>query len=977
MPLERVKSVKRESAKEMAEMMKKWLALAYEKNDVIECRILRVGDPKGKYFPTYAGYYEYDELNKLVSDLAAYISGLTYAEGVYTTLNPVNPDLLARSANQLKQTREATTSDNEIRYRQWLPIDCDPVRPGGISSTDKELESSLIKAKEIRDFLVSEYHFPLNSFVYAQSGNGAHLVVRIETLENNDDSKILISNCLKALSEKFSDNLVKIDTTVYNASRIWKLYGSLARKGDSLPERPHRYAKILESPEKADLIPCPKELLEKLASLAPVNNKTYSLPAKTSNYQQNNIVSINNKNSVSSQSILDRAKKYLSYIPGAISGQNGHQTTYFAASVLINGFNLPFNDAFSLLSEWNNTCQPPWDDNDLTHKLNDADKNGSIKPKGYLLNINENKMPNLDADKSSDFSLKEINAKDLKVNNLIRIRGKGWIGKVTKINNREITVYFKNKNELVTFDISQLLWKDDKKNLQLSLDVLHTTTTTVASDDKTPAIEIDDFVFLMNEFKQSVERYINDNETGDAQLFSELFQNELVFDHSEESWFLYKKHYWVKDKKNKSILFALEKQNEYYKKRKIELNRCISKANTAEDKAYIEQLIKEIEQRIHSLNTRTRASSVLKIAESKLTLPENKNWNSNAFLLPVKNGVLDLKTGKLRDGKPKDFFRTFAPVKWKGINEPCPRFEKFLEEIFENKPNRKEIIDTLQRLFGYGITGLSTEHIFPIFIGEGGRNGKDTLFETLGYVLGDFASTADRDCLIEGRRDVGSATPYLRELESKRIVWVSETKKGSRLNTSQVKYITGGGKIKARRLNENLVEFEPTHLMCLLTNDKPHVTAEDNAIWERIMLISFDLSFVDNPVEASQRKKDPHLKEVLRKEASGILAWLVRGCLDWQKQGLNIPNCMREEKNEYKNTEDTIGLFLNDCCVIDNNSNVSASQLYDAYVEWSKRNNLSIINGKDFGLRMTKRLGQDKKVRTKKGILYNGIRLEI
>lgn len=964
------KSAKKEPATEMAEMMKKWLALAYEKNDVIECRILRVGNPKDGFLSTYSGYYEYDKLNKLVLDLSAYISGLTYAEGVYTTLNPVNPALLARSANQLKKTKE-TTSDNEILYRQWLPIDCDPVRPTGISSTNKELELSLSRAKEMKDFLVSEHNFPVNSFVYAQSGNGAHSPVRIETLENNDDSKILISNCLKVLSEKFSDNLVKIDTTVYNASRIWKLYGSQARKGDSLPERPHRYAKILECPEKENLISCPKELLEKLASLAPVNNKTYSLPAKTSNYKQNNIVSINNKNNVSSQSILDRARKYLSYIPGAISGQNGHKTTYYAANVLINGFDLSFNDAFSLLSEWNSTCQPPWDDNDLTRKLDEAAKNGSSK--GYLLNINENKIPNLDADKSSDFSLKEINVKDLRPNHLIRIRGKSWTGKVTKIDGREITVYFKNKNELVTFDISQLLWRDDKKNLQLSLDDLHTTTATAATsdDDKTPATS--DFISLM----QSVERYIQDNETGDAQLFTELFQNELVFDHSEENWFLYKEHYWVKDKTKQSILFALEKQNEYYKNKIIELHRCKSKANTIEDKQYIEQLIERIEQRINSLNTRARATNVRKIAESKLTLPENKSWNSNAFLLPVKNGVLDLKTGKLRNGKPKDFFHTFSPVKWKGINEPCPRFEQFLEEIFENKPNRKEIIDTLQHLFGYGITGSTEEHIFPIFIGEGGRNGKDTLFETLGYILGDFAGTADRDCLIEGRRDVGSATPYLRELEGKRLVWVSETKKGSRLNTSQVKYITGGGKIKARRLNENLVEFEPTHLMCLLTNDKPHVTAEDNAIWDRIMLISFDLSFVDNPIEPNQRRKDPNLKEVLKKEASGILAWLVRGCLDWQKQGLNIPSSMREEKNEYKNTEDTIGLFLNDCCLIDNNSDVSGSGLYDAYVEWSNKNNLRAITGTDFGLRMTKRLGEDKKVRTKKGILYHGIKLNI
>lgn len=892
---EMVKSVNRESVTDMKEMIKKWLHLAYEKDDVIECRIPKAGDPKGKFFPTYSGYYEYDNFNKLILDLSGYNS-LLYAEGIYTTLNPVNADLLARSANRLKQSRDAT-SDAQIVCRRWLPIDCDPVRASGISSTNKELELSLNRAKEIKDFLVAECNFPANCFIYAQSGNGAHLLVKIETLENNGDSTSLIANDLKAISNKFSDTLVKIDTVVYNASRIWKSYGTMARKGDSLPDRPHRYAKILESPEKKDLVFCPKELLEKLASLTPVN-KTYSLPTKTSNHKHNNVVNISNKNNLSNQAILDRAKKYLDKIPGAISGQNGHGTTYYAANVLINGFNLSFDDAFTLLSEWNKKCQPPWDDGEFIRKLNDAENNESSKSKGYLINTNED------------------------------------------------------------------------KNIENCVDLPTTAATT--DDDKTPIANID-FRSVIN----SVEPHIEANETGDAQFFTELFQNKLVFDHSEQSWFLYKKHHWIKDINNKAILFSLEKLTKAYKNKIIELNKCISKINNKEDKQHIKQLITKIEKRIYNLNTKHRANSVLKIAESKLVLPEKVEWNGDAFLLPVKNGVLDLRTGKLRKGKPGDFFNAFSPVKWKSINEPCPNFEKFLEGIFDNKPNKVEIIKALQRLFGYSITGLSTEHVFPNFIGEGGRNGKDTLFETLAYVLGDFASTADRDCLIESRRDAGSATPYLRELKGKRLVWVSEIKKGNRLNVAQVKYITGGGRIKARGLHENLTEFEPTHLMCLLANDKPHVNAEDNAIWDRIMLISFDLSFVENPVEANQRKRNPQLKEMLKKEASGILAWLVRGCLDWQKHGLNIPRSMRQEKNEYRDTEDTIGLFLNDYCIIDDNESVLASELYDAYVEWSNKNNLRAITGTDFGLRIKKRIGEDKKVRAKKGYAYKGIKLKI
>lgn len=971
----------------VADEQKHWLQLAYQPEEIIECRILGVIEPGSKFSATYAGYYQYSKIDKLIKDLWPYCNLYNpksgYASGVYTVLNPINLDLLARSYNRLKRqdAKSSLATDKDVSFRRWLLIDCDPIRPADISSTNEEKELSLNRAKEIRNYLIQELGFPEQSFIYATSGNGSHLPIRIETLPNNDASRDLIANCLKALDNKFTDDKVKVDTGVFNASRIWKLYGSIARKGDSTPSRHHRYAKILESPEKLEA--CSKELLEKLVSLALTEGKkNYSIP-------NSNVVNIPNKNKTNDpQSIIERARRYLFCIPGAISGQSGHSTTYYAANVLINGFDLSFNDAFSLLLEWNSTCQPAWSDAELEHKLRDAEQKGSIKFKSYLLKQNDSQTIKWDDSCSSDANLEEINIHDLKRDNLVRIRGQKWTGKVADINGREVTILFKNKNALVKYDISELLWKNKNKNRSRS-NVSHTISSSSdsqsssnesaqAKNESTDQDKDSNFSMSQQEFFLLIslaQKAIDDNELGDAKLFANIFQDQLCFDHSVEKWYRYDRVFWKLDKINLINILVAENLTEEYedKKNKLAKARNLSSLNLSdEQKKETDSLVEQIDKRISYLKGMTRVTKVLKFAESILGIT-GEQWDIDPWLLGVTNGVLDLRTGQLRDGDPTDFIKTVAPVEWKGLNEPCPRFEQFLSEIFEDKIDCDEIVAALNRLFGYAITGLSTEHIFPIFFGFGGRNGKDTLFETLGHVLGSLTGAADKDVLIENKRsNTGSATPHLRDLQGKRLVWASETNQGARLNVGQVKLVTGGGRIKARNLHENLVEFNPTHLLCLITNNKPHITSEDNAIWERLILLSFDLSFIDNPSKSNERQRDPNLREKLKQESSGILAWLVRGCLSWQKQGLNIPASLKHAKQEYRDSEDTIKLFITECCILDTGAITPASQLYDAYSEWAERTRSQPMSGTVFGERMSKRF---ENKHTNKGKIYKGIAL--
>lgn len=165
------------------------------------------------------------------------------APGIYFTINPVIPDLLARAANRLKAAgqKDAATTDDYIQCIRWLPIDLDPTRPSGISSTNEELKAAVRVRNDIYKFM-RKCNWP--DPVPAISGNGAHLCYRLPDLDNNETNKNRVRACLAALAALFSSEQVDVDQAVFNPSRIWKVYGTTARKGDHTPQRPHRKSYI-------------------------------------------------------------------------------------------------------------------------------------------------------------------------------------------------------------------------------------------------------------------------------------------------------------------------------------------------------------------------------------------------------------------------------------------------------------------------------------------------------------------------------------------------------------------------------------------------------------------------------------------------------------------------------------------------------------------------------------------------------------
>jgi hypothetical protein len=225
--------------------------------DVIELRIPYHGG-KGALIGYYSDYL------KLAQDAEMYSQTREYT-GIYISINPVNPILLARANNRTQKGVEGSKAEDILELR-WLPIDADVIKPRGISSTDCEHEMGLAKAAEIRRWLISK-GWPDGAFVPADSGNGAHISARIAPLPNTPENVKLLKHCLEVLHFIFTDKNVKIDTGVFDAPRIWKLPGTWVCKGEDLPERPHRKSKLLEQPE--DVAYVTRAQLEALVKMGP------------------------------------------------------------------------------------------------------------------------------------------------------------------------------------------------------------------------------------------------------------------------------------------------------------------------------------------------------------------------------------------------------------------------------------------------------------------------------------------------------------------------------------------------------------------------------------------------------------------------------------------------------------------------------------------------------------------------------------
>lgn len=348
------------------------------------------------------------------------------------------------------------------------------------------------------------------------------------------------------------------------------------------------------------------------------------------------------------------------------------------------------------------------------------------------------------------------------------------------------------------------------------------------------------------------------------------------------------------------------------------------------------------------LCTSSYCKGVLPFLQSYFNLEPSSaaQWDTDPMLLAVKNGVVDLRDGSFRLPHPDQRIRTIAPTVWRGLDVECPVWERFILDICDDVP---ELAEFRQRLLGYCITGETNEHYFVILYGQAGRNGKDTMMNVLKELLGDYVGPVSKEIVVERRSaTTGAAAQHLVDLMGRRIGWVSEIKRGERLNSAQVKEISGGSRIKARPVyGRTYVEFQATVKLFIMANWKLAADSEDDAMWARMLLLEHVRSYLskaklDKDPEVNRRKKqyeaDRRLLEKLLQEKSGILAWLVRGCIQYQESGgLEISKAVLTATRDYQNAEDWKIRFFDECC--EDGDKEAADPLYQVYRRWSVESN--------------------------------------
>jgi putative DNA primase/helicase len=263
----------------------------------------------------------------------------------------------------------------------------------------------------------------------------------------------------------------------------------------------------------------------------------------------------------------------------------------------------------------------------------------------------------------------------------------------------------------------------------------------------------------------------------------------------------------------------------------------------------------------------------------------------------------------------------------------------FLHHIINDNEN---LITYLQRTLGRALTGDVSEHRLEIWYGPG-SNGKSTLINAMLDVLGDYGQMAAPGLLLHRNHD--RHPTEVADLKGARFVASIEVGENRNLAEELVKQLTGGDRLKARFMRENFWSFTPTHKLVVACNHKPIVKGADHAIWRRVKLVPFAVIIPDD-------EQDRRLDKKLRSERSGILNWLIRGCMDWQAEGLTDPDEVKVATAEYRADQDVISGFLEDCCTTATNAKASAAVLYTAYAKWCAESHEEQVTKRAFGIRL-------------------------
>jgi putative DNA primase/helicase len=336
----------------------------------------------------------------------------------------------------------------------------------------------------------------------------------------------------------------------------------------------------------------------------------------------------------------------------------------------------------------------------------------------------------------------------------------------------------------------------------------------------------------------------------------------------------------------------------------------------------------------------SRLNATVSLLTTRLTLALTQ-LDADPWLLNVANGTIDLRTATLLPHAREHYLTQQTPVEW-DETATCPTWDGFLRGAMGGD---LALVLYLARAVGYSLTGLTTEQCLFFCYGLG-RNGKSTFLTAIKNAMGDYACAAPRDLLMV-QKTPRHETEYARLL-GKRLATGREVGEGERFDEPKVKDLTGSDVIAARRMNEDYWDLVPTHKLWLGGNYRPTVIGADLGIWRRIRLIPWT-------VTVPEEERDPDLPAKLQRELSGILRWIVSGCLEWQRIGLSEPTIVVQATEAYRVDSDILGAFLRDHCVFDPEATVSKPTLRERYEQWCRDSGHEAVGGRRMATRLRER----------------------
>jgi len=345
---------------------------------------------------------------------------------------------------------------------------------------------------------------------------------------------------------------------------------------------------------------------------------------------------------------------------------------------------------------------------------------------------------------------------------------------------------------------------------------------------------------------------------------------------------------------------------------------------------------KELRAHVRRCESNAGVTGVLSIAASLERFSATPaDLDADPYLLNAANATLDLRTRELRPHDPADRITKVTNAAYVP-GAPMGAWCTFLAQVLPDT----EVREFVQRLVGVGLLGLVVEHVLAIFTGTG-ANGKGTFDKALRYALGDYASTVEPDLFLhrQGAHPTG-------EMDLLGVRWcvLSETDKHRRLAEATMKRLTGGDTIRARRMREDFIEFEPSHTAVMITNHLPKVSGDDPAIWRRLRVVPFG-------VVIPPEHRDKHLDEQLQLDADAILSWAVAGYADYALHGkLAEPATVLAATDAYQRASDAVARFVDEeCCVTQTMGGCITAKLYHHWEYWARAEGADDLSSRAFG----------------------------